>query len=85
MACNAVFVRVEEQLLHRNVQRFRGGLAFKAHRRLYHSTLGWRVIKKKKRILACNAVVVRVEEPSDLLGEVASSGNPLPPTPYTRE
>jgi len=30
------------------VQRFRGGLIFKAHRLLYHSTLGWRVIKKKK-------------------------------------
>jgi len=30
------------------VQRFRGGLAFKAHRLLYHSTLGLRVIKKKK-------------------------------------
>jgi len=28
--------------------RFRGGLVFKAHRRLYHSTLGLRVIKKKK-------------------------------------
>ena len=36
------------QLIHRNVQRFRGGLVFKAHRRLYHSTLGLRVIKKKK-------------------------------------
>ena len=36
-------------LLHINVQRFRGGLSFKAHRRLYHSTLGLRVIKKKKR------------------------------------
>ena len=32
----------------RNVNRFRGGLVFKAHRRVYHSTLGWRVIKKKK-------------------------------------
>ena len=31
------------------VQRFRGGLVFKAHRLLYHSTLGWRVIKKKKK------------------------------------
>jgi len=31
-----------------NVQRFRGGLVFKAHRRLYHSTLGLRVIKKTK-------------------------------------
>jgi len=26
---------------------FRGGLVFKAHRRAYHSTLGWRVIKTK--------------------------------------
>ena len=32
----------------RNVKRFRGGLVFKAHRLVYHSTLGWRVIKKKK-------------------------------------
>ena len=29
------------------MQRFRGGLVFKAHRLLYHSTLGLRVIKKK--------------------------------------
>ena len=40
------------QLLHRNVQRFRGGLVFKAHSHLYHSTLGLRVIKKKKRPLS---------------------------------
>jgi len=33
----------------RNVQRFRGGLVFKAHRLLHHSTLGLRVIKKKRR------------------------------------
>jgi len=31
---------------HNLVQRFRGGLVFKAHRRVYHSTLGLRVIKK---------------------------------------
>ena len=31
----------------RNVKRFRGGLVFQAHRLLYHSTLGLRVIKKK--------------------------------------
>ena len=37
----------QEQLLHINVQRFRGGLVFKAHGRLYHSTLGLGVIKKK--------------------------------------
>jgi len=30
------------------LKRFRGGLVFKAHRLLYHSTLGLRVIKKKK-------------------------------------
>ena len=30
------------------VQRFRGGLVFKAHRLVHHSTLGWRVVKKKK-------------------------------------
>jgi hypothetical protein len=31
------------------VKRFRGGLVGKAHRLLYHSTLGWRVIKKRKK------------------------------------
>jgi len=31
------------------VKRFRGGLVFEAHRRLYHSTLGLRVIKKKEK------------------------------------
>jgi len=30
------------------VNRFRGGLVFKARRLVYHSTLGLRVIKKKK-------------------------------------
>jgi len=34
----------------RNVKRFRGGLVFKAYRLLYHSTLGSRVIKKKKSL-----------------------------------
>jgi len=40
---------LSEQLLSRNVKRFRGGLVFKAHRRVYHSTLGLRVIKNKRR------------------------------------
>ena len=40
---------IEEQLLRRCVKRFRGGLVSKAHRPLHHSTLGSRVIKKKKR------------------------------------
>ena len=34
---------------HRNVQRFRGVLVFKAQRLLYHTTLGLRVTKKKKK------------------------------------
>ena len=33
-----------------NVQWFRGGLVFKAHRLVYHSTLGSRVIKKKFKV-----------------------------------
>jgi len=40
---------IQEQLLRRNVKRFRGGLVFKAHRLLHHSAPGLRVIKKKKR------------------------------------
>ena len=49
----------------RNVQRFRGGLVCKAHRLLYLSTLGLRVIKKKKklipdRLIACGRTVAFV-------------------------
>ena len=36
------------QLLQRNVQRFRGGLVFKAHRLVYHATLGLRVIQRER-------------------------------------
>ena len=39
---------ISEQLLRRIVKQSRGGLVFKAHRLLYHSTLGSRAIKKKK-------------------------------------
>ena len=38
---------LEQDLLRRNVQRFQGGLACKAHRLIYHSTLGLRVVKEK--------------------------------------
>ena len=38
----------KEELLCRNVKRFRGGLLFKAHRLVYHSTLVWRVTKKQE-------------------------------------
>ena len=35
--------------LRKKVKRFRGGLVFKDHRRVYHSTLGGRAIRKKKK------------------------------------
>ena len=35
--------------LRRNVKQFRGGLVFKDHRLVYHSTLGLRVTKKKEK------------------------------------
>jgi len=34
--------------VHSTAGRHRGGLVFKTHRLVYHSTLGLRVIKKKK-------------------------------------
>ena len=39
----------EEHSLRRNVKRFRGGLVFKAHRLVYHSTLGLRVMNRRKK------------------------------------
>ena len=36
----SVSISISEQLIDRNVKRFRGGLVLKAHRRLYHSALG---------------------------------------------
>jgi hypothetical protein len=41
---------IQEQLLHGNVQRFRSGLVFQAHRLLYHSTLSFRSIKERERV-----------------------------------
>jgi len=38
-----------QQLLCRNVKRFRGRLVFEAHKLSYHLTLGSRVMKKKKK------------------------------------
>ena len=35
--------------IYRNLQRFRGGFVFKAHKPVNHSTLDWRVTKKKRR------------------------------------
>ena len=38
-----------KQPIYINVQRFRGGLVSKAHRLLYQSTLGLRVITKERK------------------------------------
>ena len=41
---------IEEQLLRRNVKRFRRGLVSQAQTRVYYSSLGFRVMKKNKRM-----------------------------------
>ena len=51
------------------MQRFRGGPVFKAHRLLYHSTLGLRVIRKRRR----GRRVVGVRSPSRGVKSTVSS------------
>ena len=41
--------RSRNQHVRKIVKRFQGGLVFKTHRRLYHSTVGSRVTKKKRK------------------------------------
>ena len=48
-------------LVYRNVQQFRGGLEFKAHRLLYHSTPGLRVLRRKKKISFANTYNLHTE------------------------
>ena len=48
-------LQVADLGLSRNAKRFRGGLVFKAHRLLHHSTLGLRVKKKKKGCVETDA------------------------------
>ena len=52
-----VEVSIQEQLLRINVKRSRGGLAFQAHRLLYHSTLGLRVTNDKKNFRVSGLLV----------------------------
>ena len=63
--------------LYRNVKRFRGGLVCKAHRLLNHSTLGSRIIKKKKtarRAWACKTgAFLRRTPPREHSGGVTRS------------
>jgi len=52
-------------------ERERGGLVFEAHRLLYHSTLGLREIKKKKRVRNLLAYVEHVIHRFDVLPQTA--------------
>ena len=60
------------------MQRFRGGLVFKAHTLLYHSTLGLRVIKKKKkqvRLATCFIGESSSERSTFSLGELVGESS----------
>ena len=70
-----------EQLLRRNVKRFPGGLVFKAHRLLYHSTLGVRVIKKKKKVGANPGALGERARASAEVGLLPPPPTRLPGTP----
>ena len=59
IGCRCPQTSIQEQLLYKNVRRFRGELVFEAYRLLYHSTLGFRVIKKKmmeRRLNTCRCL-----------------------------
>ena len=49
---SSVQFSIQDQLLRKIVKRLREGLVLKAHRLLYHSTLGSRVIHKWKKTWA---------------------------------
>ena len=52
------------------MKRFRGGLVFEAHRLVYHSTLGFRVIKNKKKIICTQPL----DGASGREGEIGNEG-----------
>ena len=70
---------------HGPVQRFRGGLVFKAHRLVYHyySILGSRVIKKKKKestdLRQCAAVGAWIRAPTNSASISAIASEALTP------
>ena len=49
-------VSIQEQLLRRNLKRFRGGLVLKAHRLVYLSIVGWREMRRRKRNVKVNRI-----------------------------
>ena len=69
----------------RNVNRFRGGLVFKAHRLVYHSTLDLRVImkkKKKKKKISCEFIHANVFERAWVFSALCASLDCLSPPPF---
>ena len=71
---------IPEQLISRNVVRFRGGLVFKAHGWLCHATLGSRIIMKKKRRNPVARKASLSELPCGLQGNLAHKKQHLPGT-----
>ena len=74
----AVQFSISERLLRENVLWSRGGLAFKAHRLVYHSVLGSSVIKKKKiaNIPARRAITQTRNQPANFLLEKTTTDKP---------
>ena len=68
---NSLSLEVGERVVHRRNQPsrtwFRRGLVFKAHRLLYHSTLGLRAIQKKKKKVENLRTPLQVKEIGILL------------------
>ena len=64
-------------MLGRNVERFPGGLVCKAYRLVPHSTLGWGVMKKKKKCTMC------MEECTEALWRQLRAAPALHPAPCT--
>ena len=69
--------------LGRNLKRFRGGLVFKAHKLLYHSTLGSRVVKKKKRSTSVQPIWA-MRRPASPSLQSRSNASATPPGPGLR-
>ena len=59
-----------------DAKRFRGGLVFKAHRLVYYSTLGLRVINKKKTTMPRSELPAETRKP--LQGYLAHKKQPPP-------
>ena len=77
-------VEVQEQLLGKNVERLRGGLVFKAHRLVYHSTLGSRVMMKKKKFKVETWIVEARKRANSHYRGISRIRNSPPPKDHCR-